>query len=155
MLIFEDIATGCIGKETTTTIFLIVLAATALYFCYLIAKPFLSPIFLAFMIAIIFHPVHARIRSRVGGRNVAALISTTLVLVVVVVPAVGLVVVVSREITGLYQLLNQRSAAQGGWNPYAMHAMDRLFGWLGRYVNLAALDLRGAVLRWLEQISRG
>src|ERR1051325_5979115 len=84
-------------KETTTAIFLIVLAATALYFCYLIAKPFLSPIFLAFMIAIIFHPVHARIRSRVGGRNVAALISTTLVLVVVVVPAVGLVVVVSRD----------------------------------------------------------
>jgi predicted PurR-regulated permease PerM len=141
-------------KQATTTIFLMVLAATALYFCYLIAKPFLSPIFLAIMIAIIFHPVHARIHSRVRGRNAAALISTTLVLVVVVVPAVGLVIVVSREITALYQLLNQRSAAQGGWNPYAMHAMDRILGWLGRYVDLAALDVRGAVLRWLKQISR-
>jgi predicted PurR-regulated permease PerM len=34
-------------KQATTTIFLVILAAIALYFCYLIAKPFLSPIFLA------------------------------------------------------------------------------------------------------------
>src|SRR5437763_1399127 len=42
-------------KQATTTLFLLVLAAIALYFCYLIARPFLSPIFLALMIAIVFH----------------------------------------------------------------------------------------------------
>ncbi|HEX4919989.1 MAG TPA: AI-2E family transporter, partial [Candidatus Bathyarchaeia archaeon] len=130
------------------------LAATALYFCYLIARPFLSPIFFAVMIAIVFHPVHTRIQVRIRRRNTAALISTILVLLLLVVPAVGLGVVASQEITGLYQLLNERSAEQGGWNPYVMHAMERLLGWAGRHIDLSTLDLRGALLRWLEQISR-
>ena len=141
-------------KQSTTAIFLLALAAAALYFCYVIAKPFLSPVFLAVMIAIVFHPVHIRIQARVRGRNTAALISTVLVLLVLVVPAVGLGVVVSQETTGLYRLLSQRSAEQGGWNPYAMHAMERLLGWAGRYIDISTLDLRGALLRWLEQISR-
>jgi predicted PurR-regulated permease PerM len=35
-----------------------------------------------------------------------------------------------------------------------MHAMDRLASWAGRYVDLSSFDLRGALLPWLEQISR-
>ncbi|MGC2195621.1 MAG: AI-2E family transporter [Terriglobales bacterium] len=141
-------------KQAATTVFLLAVAAIALYFCYLIARPFLSPIFLAVMIAIVFHPVHVRVQARVRGRNTAALISTFLVLLVVVVPAVGLGVVVSQEIRGLYLLLNQKSAEQGGWNPYVMHAMERVLGWVGRYIDLSTLDLRGTLLRWLEQTSR-
>jgi predicted PurR-regulated permease PerM len=143
-------------KQVTTTFFLMALTAIALYFCYLIARPFLSPVFLAVMIAIVFHPVHVRIQARVRGQNRAALISTFLVLLLVVVPAVGLGVVVSQEIKGLYLLLNERSAEQGGWNPYLMHAMERFLGWVGQYinVNVSTLDVRGALLRWLEQISR-
>ena len=67
-------------KQATTAFFLLALSAIALYFCYVIARPFLSPVFLAVMIAIVFHPVHARIQSRIRGRNTAALISTVLVL---------------------------------------------------------------------------
>src|SRR5579864_702538 len=141
-------------KQVTATFFLLALTAIALYFCYLIARPFLSPFFLAVMIAIVFHPVHVRIQARVRGRNRAALISTFLVLLLVVVPAVGLGVVVSQEIKGLYSLLDERSAEQGGWNPYLMHAVERLLGWVGQYINVSTLDLRGALLRWLEQISR-
>jgi predicted PurR-regulated permease PerM len=106
------------------------------------------------MIAIVFHPVHTRVRIRVRGRNAAALISTILVLITLVVPAVGLGIVVSREVTGLYQLLSERSAEQGGWNPYVMHAMERLLGWAGRYIDLSTFDLRGTILRWLEGISK-
>jgi predicted PurR-regulated permease PerM len=81
------------------------------------------------MIAIVFHPVHTRIHVCIRRRNTAALISTVLVLLLLVVPAVGLGVVTSQEITGLYQLLNERSAQQGGWNPYVMHgASSRLGG---------------------------
>ncbi len=141
-------------KQATTTIFLLALAAVALYFCYIIARPFLSPIFLAVMIAIVFHPVHTRVRMRIRGRNAAALISTFLVLIILVVPAIGLGIVVSREVTGLYQLLSERSAEQGGWNPYVMHAMERLLGWAGRYIDLSTFDLRGTILRWLEGISK-
>jgi predicted PurR-regulated permease PerM len=106
------------------------------------------------MIAVVFHPIHVRVRARIRGRNAAALISTILVLIVLIVPAIGLGVVVSKEVRGLYELLDTRSAQQGGWNPYAMHIVDRVLGWVGRYIDPKSLDLRGALLRWLEQISR-
>lgn len=141
-------------KQATTIIFLLALAAVALYFSYVIARPFLSPIFLAVMIAIVFHPVNARIKARVRRRNTSALISTILVLFVLVIPTVGLGIVVSQEITGLYRLLNERSSEQGGWNPYVMHATESLLAWAGRYIDLSTLDVRGTLLRWLEQISR-
>jgi hypothetical protein len=130
-------------KPTASTLFLLALAAVALYFCYLIASPFLTPIFLAIMIAIVFHPIHVQVQARIRSRNTAALISTILVLIVLVVPTVGLGVVVSQEVRGLYQLLDQRSAQQGGWNPYAMHIVDRLLGWVSQYIDLKSLDLAG------------
>ena len=76
-------------NQATTTFFLLALSAIALYFCYVIARPFLSPVFLAVMMAIVFHPVHARIQAHTHGRNTAALISTILVLLALIVPAVG------------------------------------------------------------------
>jgi predicted PurR-regulated permease PerM len=141
-------------KPASSTLFLLALATLALYFCYVIARPFLTPVFLAVVIAIVFHPIQVRVQSRFRGRNAAALISTTLVVIVLVVPAIGLGVVVSREVHGLYRLLDERSAQQGGWNPYAMHIVDRLLGWAGQYIDIKSLDMRGALLRWLEQISR-
>ncbi len=141
-------------KPPASTLFLWALAALALYFCYLIAQPLLNPILLAVVIAIVFHPVHVWLRQRIHNKNLAALTSTILVLVAVVVPTVVLGIRATKEVHGLYQLLNQKSAGQGGWNPYAMHFADRLTGWAGQYVNLSTLDLRGAVFRSLEQISR-
>jgi predicted PurR-regulated permease PerM len=141
-------------KPPASTLFLLALAAVAFYFCYLIAQPFLYPVFLAVMIAIVFHPVHVWLQQRIHRRNLAALTSTVLVLVAVVVPTVVLGISVTKEVRGLYQLLNEKSAEQGGWNPYAMHFVDRVTGWAGRYVDLSTLDLRGTLLRSLEQISR-
>lgn len=141
-------------RPSASTLFLLALAALALYFCYLIASPFRAPIFLAIMIAIVFQPVHVRIQQHVQGRNAAALISTILVIVTVIIPATGLGVVVLKEIRGLYDLLNAKSAEQGGWNPYVTHFIDRFLGWAGRYVDVSTFDLRVALLRRLEQISQ-
>jgi len=70
------------------------------------------------------------------------------------VPVIGLGIIVSRETSNLYRLLNERSTEQGGWNPYVMHGLQRVLSWVGRYIDLSNFDLRGSVLRWLEQISR-
>jgi len=134
-------------KQVATAFFLLFLAAIALYFCFLIIRPFLSPIFLAVMLAIVFYPIHTRIQARIRKPNAAALLSTVLVILVFVAPAIGLGIVISRETRTLYQLLNERSTEQGGWNPYVMHAMDRVVQWAGQYVDLSNLDLRGTALR--------
>lgn len=75
-------------------------------------------------------------------------------LLALVVPSISLGVVISREIGQLYQLLSQRSAAEGGWNPYAMHAVEGLVAWAGKWVDFETIDIRGNLLRWLEQASR-
>jgi len=76
------------------------------------------------------------------------------VLFAFLVPVIGLGIIVSRETSNLYRLLNERSTEQGGWNPYVMHGLQRVLSWVGRYIDLSNFDLRGSVLRWLEQISR-
>jgi len=141
-------------KQAATAIFLVVLVTLALYFCFLIIRPFFSPIFLALMLAIVFHPVHIRIQARLRNRSTGALFSTILVLFAFLVPVIGLGIIVSRETSNLYRLLNERSTEQGGWNPYVMHGLQRVLSWVGRYIDLSNFDLRGSVLRWLEQISR-
>jgi predicted PurR-regulated permease PerM len=113
-----------------------------------------GPVFLAVTLAIVFYPVHLRLQRRLRSRNSAALLSTVLVLLAFLVPAVGLGVVIHRETSGLVQLLNEKKAAQGGWNPYVMHAMESLLNWLGRYIDVSQLDVQGTVLRWLEQTSQ-
>ena len=141
-------------KQAATILFLLVLAAFALYFCYVITRPFLSPVFLAVMLAIVFHKVHIHIQARLRSRNTAALLSILLVILAFLVPAFGLGVVIHRETSELYHLLNERSAALGGWNPYVTHVMERLLSWAGRYIDLSHFDLRGAILHRLDQISR-
>jgi predicted PurR-regulated permease PerM len=141
-------------KQAASAIFLAVLAAIAIYFCFVITRPFLSPIFLAVMLAIVFHPVKIGIQQRFRNHNIAALLCTALVGLAFLLPSISLGFVIHRETRSLYQLLNERSTAQGGWNPYVMHVVERVLNWVGRYVDVSQFDLRGTVLRWLEQISR-
>jgi len=137
-----------------TTWFLIALATVALYLCYRIAEPFLNPIFAAIVLAIVFYPLHARIESLIPRPNVAPTISTILVMLVVAIPAVIVGVAVTRELSGLYQSLSQKSAAQGGLNPYLMHLMEAPVRAAGSHIDFSRLDVRSTLLGWVEQISR-
>ena len=136
------------------TVFLLALAAVTFYFCYLIAQPFLSPIFAAIVIAIAFYPLHGLIRRHIPRRSLAATLTTVLVLLLVTVPPVVLGIAVSGELSDMYQSLSRKSAAVGGVNPYLMHLLEEVLSRLGKYVDLSQLDLRAALLRWLEQASR-
>src|ERR1700751_1987630 len=107
-------------KQAASALFLVVLAVIALYFCYLIARPFLTPIFLAVMLAIVFHPVTIGIQQRFRRRNTVALLCTALVGLAFLLPSISLGLIIHRETLALYQLLNEKSTAQGGWNPYPM-----------------------------------
>ncbi len=89
-------------KQITATLFLLALAAVALCFCYIIARPFLKPVSFAVIIAVIFHPAHGRIQARIRGRNLAAFLSTILVVVFVGASVLVLGILVSQEITNLY-----------------------------------------------------
>lgn len=145
---------NAMATKQATTWFLIGVAGLALYLCYRIAEPFLNPIFAAVVLAIVFYPLHARIELFIRRSNVAATLSTILVMLVVAIPAVFLGVAVTRELGGLYKSLSEKSAAQGGLSPYLMHLMEAPFRLVGRYIDLSQLDVRSTLLGWVDQISR-
>src|SRR5438445_1297591 len=141
-------------RRQVTTWFLIAVAGMALYGCYRIADPFLNPIFAAIVLAIVFYPLHTRIESLISQPNVAATISTISVMLAVAIPAMFLGVAVTRELGELYRSLSEKSAAQGGLNPYLMHLMEGPLRLVGRYIDHSQLDVGSALLGWIDQVSR-
>jgi predicted PurR-regulated permease PerM len=142
------------ARKQAAIVCLLALAAITLYLCYLIAKPFLVPLVIAVMLAIVFHPLHLKIRKWFGNSNAAAAISTTLVLIVVAVPLVVVGITVSRELSAVLQTLRERSGSQGGLSSYLAYLSRNLLRWFGNYVNLPALDPEETLLHGADQVSR-
>jgi predicted PurR-regulated permease PerM len=132
---------------------LLILAALALYFCYIIARPFLTPIFAAIVIAVVLYPMYGLIRSLMSRPNIAATLSTMLALFLVVAPAILVGLSVSGELHNFYQSLNDKSVVRGGLNPYLTHLAERLFNLAGRYIDLSRFDIRATLLNSLQQVS--
>jgi predicted PurR-regulated permease PerM len=133
-------------RQSANTCFLFALAALALYLSYLVAHPFLDAIFAAVVLAVIFHPLHAKVDLSVRRLNLAAANSTVMVMLIVAIPAVVLGIVVTGELGDLYRSLCEKSATQGGVGAYLMHLLETPLGTLGRYVDLSRLDMRATLL---------
>ena len=141
-------------QQRANTWFLFALAALALYLSYLVAQPFLNAIFAAVVLAVVFHPLHTRIYISLRRPNLAATISTILMILIVAIPAVVLGIVVTKELGDLYRSLSEKSAAQGGVSAYFMHLLETPVRMLGKYVDLSRLDVRSTVLGWVGAASR-
>ncbi len=140
-------------KKTIGLIFLVSLAAIALYLSYKIAEPFLKPILFALVLAIAFHPVHIRVHKRIRNANLAALVSTLLVILVIIIPAILIGLAITRELTETYKSLSERSIEEGGWTPFLLHALERPLAWVGKFVDLSEFDLRDALMSRIQEIS--
>lgn len=142
-----------------------VASVAGILLCVLIAWPFLGAITWALTLAILFAPLHGKVEKLVMPPNIAALLSTAIVIIVVVVPA-GFVVerLITEAATGikslqarveggeLQALLDSRPALA----PFGAR-VDRQFDlpsmmsaiatWLS---NLGAVFLRGSLLQVVE-----
>jgi predicted PurR-regulated permease PerM len=141
-------------RKQAAAVCLLGLAAVALYLCYLIARPFLAPLFVAVMIAIVFHPLHLKISSLVRSPNVAAAISTTVVLLVVTIPLVLFGISISNELSDVARSLREQQGSQVRLIPHLSHLVENAFKWLEKYVSLPQFDPKEAVVRGVEQLSR-
>jgi predicted PurR-regulated permease PerM len=141
-------------KKQAAVICLLGLAAITLYLCYIIAKPFLGPVMIAIMLAIVFYPLHAKIHILFRSPSMAAAVSTTFVLLIVTIPIVLLGISVSSELRTVVQSLHDQTGSQGGLSPYLTHIGERVVKRLGTYVDLSQVDPHAALLRWAEQASR-
>jgi predicted PurR-regulated permease PerM len=135
------------ARKQAAIICLLGLAAVSLYLCYLIARPFLGPIVIALMLAIVFYPLHSRTLPFVQSPSAAAALSTTIVLVIVTIPVLLLGISVGGELRGVVQSLREQTGSQGSLSPFLSHLGDSLMKRLGNYVNLSELDPHAILLR--------
>jgi predicted PurR-regulated permease PerM len=140
-------------RRRATIIFLVALGAVTLWFGYLIARPFLKPVFFAVVLAIVFRPLHARLHRLVRSANAAALLSTLCVVLTVVIPAFLLSAALRNELTAAYQSLSAGGAQDGGLITRALQLVEQARMWLGKYVDLSQIDLRAEILDRLQQFS--
>lgn len=79
-----------------------VLAVTfiALYLCWLMLRPFIAVLAWAAVLVIVFYPVHKRLAEKIKRRSLCALLSTTLVILIVVAPLAFLTIAVTNELQG-------------------------------------------------------
>lgn len=102
---------------------LAIVLAFALYVCWLMLQPFLNVVLWAAVLAVVFFPMHRRIHARLNSPAGAAMASTLLVIVLILLPATFITIAVVRELAGAadnvqagLQRLSQASATPWvGW----------------------------------------
>jgi len=141
------------SKKWITVIFLIALTAIALYFCFIIARPFLAPILWALIIAIPFHPIHDRLHRLIRNRSASALASVFIVILILIVPGMLLGMATITELKNAYQGVSEKSAAEGGWSLYINRINDAASHWIGDQVQQPEFDLKREVVGRIGQIS--
>lgn len=132
-------------RKRVTIIFLLSLTAFALYLCYKLFQPFLYPLLSAAVIAIVFFPVHARIQVLIRRPSLAALLSTTLVTLIIILPALFLLLSVVNEAGELKSVIDQKSSESGGLMAYTNELIDKGRQWLARFGPVPDFNLQEAI----------
>jgi predicted PurR-regulated permease PerM len=126
-------------------IFLLCLTVAALSFCYVLIAPFLRPILLSAVLAILFYPLHSRIVRRIRNRNVSALLSTCLVVLLIVLSAVFLGRALATGLRDVYQSLSNSSDGSERLSLYLVHVFERAVDLISSYLPISNSDLRTAM----------
>jgi predicted PurR-regulated permease PerM len=132
---FEGAKVFSVTRRKSTTIFLTVLLGVSLLLAALILRSFWRPIVLAAIIGIGMYPLHERIVRRLRRPNLAATISTLIVLLIFLIPAFFLATMASNEFSRTAQYLNGKGGPNGVFST-VIHTANAAFAWLGRYVDL-------------------
>lgn len=140
-------------KQSATTIFLLLLTVGTVWFGYQIASPYLKPVLTAMVLAVVFYPAHVRWRRLVRNASLAALISTLLVLLLLVVPSTFLVLEIKRELTAVYQAITTMRMQNGDWLLQLMQMSNNATQWLSQYVDLSGFDLPALLREKAQQAS--
>src|SRR5215207_4801574 len=114
---------------------LLITLAIALYLCWLMLQPFVNVVLWATVLSVVFYPLHKRIHERVRNASGAAIISTLLVVVLILLPATFITIAVVRELAGAADSMQagfQRlsSASLSATVPGLGWLLDRLHGYV-------------------------
>jgi predicted PurR-regulated permease PerM len=140
------------ATNRVTFIFLAVLTAVALYFCYLLVAPFQKPIAFSIILAIAFYPVQAWNCGWIRNRTVAALISTIFVILVITLGTVFLGGAIVSGLSDIYQAFSNPSNGKEKLGPYIVHVLERVAGWINFHLPGSIPGVQDAISSQAEKI---
>ena len=138
------------ARKRAGLIFLLCLTVAALSLCYVLIAPFIRPILLSAVLAILFYPVHSRIARRIRNRNASALLSTCLVVLLIVLSAVFLGRALSTGLRDIYQSLSNSGDGSERLTLYLIHLFDGTVDLVSSYLPISSSDLRSAAVKQAE-----
>jgi len=94
---------------------LLFLTAGVAYLMYITFRPFLKAVFVALIMAIIFFPLHKRFGRMFRNTNIAALFTTVLAILLILVPFVLINVRLAVEATNIYSSVLQPLGNTATW----------------------------------------
>jgi predicted PurR-regulated permease PerM len=142
-------------KERTSLVFLLILVGIALFFCYLLVAPFLKPIIFSIVLAILSYPLHARIRRWIRNRNLAALSSTTLIVVFITSASILLAQAAVSGLRDIYESLSTSGDTKERLSLYVIHLSERAVELAARYIPIAIPNLQTAIVNQAEKAVAG
>ena len=113
-----------------------VLLLAALYFCYLVLKPFLVIILAAAILVSIFYPIYERLSKKLGYRqSLASLIMVVLIALLIIIPLTNFLIYLSQKSLDAY-LAVRESVESGSLREWQEQLFNK-YSWL----NVDWLDL--------------
>ena len=112
---------------------LVAVLLIALYVCWLMFQPFLNVLMWAAVLAVVFYPMHRRIRAETRRPTVAAAVSTLLVVLFILLPVTFITVAVVRELS---QVAQSFQAPDHTWNVPMPAAVTWVIERVGQYVDI-------------------
>ena len=127
---------GWLPRERALAMVLVGATVIAVYLCWLLVAPFLSAIAWAVALALVSYPVYDWLRTRVHSENLAALISVTLVAVVLVAPTALLAHQLYIQVPEGVRFLKEKTR-EIPWNEYSERypRLAPAVDWLERSIN--------------------
>jgi predicted PurR-regulated permease PerM len=127
------------------------------YQLYQVFQPFVTPIAWAIILRFAFQPVHHFLARCLGNRpNLVALLATAVVTLAVALPALAISSILTHEAAGAIPHV-KRFLQAGGLELWMEQLRDLawipLWQWLSPWLDTAALDLRGILLRAFNSVA--
>jgi predicted PurR-regulated permease PerM len=134
-------------------ILLVVLTGLALYLCWSILRPFLPVLLWASVLVIVCHPAYRWWRARLGSPSLAALLTTVLVIVTIIVPLLGVSSAVIGQLQGVASLA-QSQVTDLMADPAQAERLQQAVAWLEEYTGVDAVELRKGLQQAATTVSQ-
>ena len=136
------------GRPSVTNVLLAAGIFLGLVLCYFIALPFLPALVWSFTLAVLFVPLDAKIRKRLGSPGLSAGATTAIVAVIVVVPAILVIGTLLNETVKSAPLITSMANSATWTRVTADHPwLAPVTSWLNARLNIQ--ELIQAATSWL------